>query len=525
MAEELLLYVLLIALAGVLSLGLSWFSYYKLQEAPGGRQYMIATLLSAVFAFAYAFELTSSTLMEVKFWLGAEYLVMPFIPGFLLWMCVRYAGIELRQRYLYLLFLPPIITVFTQHTNELHHLYYTSIQLREDLPFPIVELTYGPLFYVHALYLFLCLTTSIVLLLLQLKKAPFRFRMQIILMILGLFVPIVANYFYVNKYSDNGIDLGPVSMSLSFILHGIALFSYQMFNVLPIAREKVFDSMREGVVVLDQKGAVLDYNKAMLKVIPELNQLAVGKAIHKVLQDSELSRLICQGKECDYECTKNGTVEHYQVRFSPVFHKNKEVIGSIITFMNISERVLLQDKLKRLASYDGLTNVYNRTCFLENAESVVDSSVNGASLILFDIDHFKQVNDTFGHEAGDTVLSQVARTAESHLRPHDLLGRYGGEEFIILLPETPLEEAFLIANQLRITIASNLVKVDRKPVQVTSSFGISFISGKEGFSQESLKEAVGKADEALYAAKRNGRNNVQVFVEEQGLVFNSSGDK
>ncbi|MGD6802036.1 histidine kinase N-terminal 7TM domain-containing diguanylate cyclase [Rossellomorea aquimaris] len=522
MAEELWLYILLIGLAGFLSLGLSLFSYYKLQDAPGGRQYMIAAFLSAVFSFAYIFELTSSTLEEVKFWLGAEYLVMPFIPGFLLWMCVRYAGIELRQRHLYLLFLPPIITVFTHHTNELHHLYYTSIRLRADTSFSTVELTYGPLFYVHALYLFLCLATSMVLLLLQLKKSPFRFRMQIVLMVLGLFVPIAANYFYVNKYSHTGIDLGPVSMSLSFILHGIALLSYQMFNVLPIAREKIFDSMREGVVVLDQRGAVLDYNQAMLKVVPEFNPLAVGKSIHKVLKNPRLAALICKGKECDYECSIEGSVEHYQVRFSPVFHKNKEVIGSIITFMNISERVILQDKLKKLASFDGLTKVYNRTYFLDKAESLLNSSVSGASLILFDIDHFKQVNDTYGHEAGDLVLSQVAREAKSHLRADDLLGRYGGEEFIILLPETTPEDAFLIANRLRISIAACLVKVDRSPVQVTSSFGISYIGASEAFSLDHLKLTIGKADQALYAAKRNGRNNIQVFLEEEDIVLNDS---
>ncbi|MGD6967339.1 histidine kinase N-terminal 7TM domain-containing protein [Rossellomorea vietnamensis] len=519
MAEELWVYVLLIGLAGFLSLGLSLFSYYKLQEAPGGRQYMIAALLSSVFTFAYIFELTSSTLKEVKFWLGAEYLVMPFIPGFLLWMCVKYAGIELRQRHLYLLFLPPIISVFTHHTNELHHLYYSSIRLRENTSLSTVELTYGPLFYVHALYLFLCLVTSIVLLLLQLKKAPFRFRMQIIMMVMGLFVPIAANYFYVNKYSHMGIDLGPVSMSLSFIFHGIALLSYQMFNVLPIAREKIFDSMREGVVVLDQRGAVLDYNQAMLTVVPELSQLSVGKAIHKVLHDQVLAGLICQGKECDYKCNQDGTVNHYQVRFSPVFRKNKEVIGTIITFMNISERVLLQDKLKKLASFDGLTNVYNRTYFMDSAESLLNSSVNGASLVLFDIDHFKQVNDTYGHEAGDIVLSQVASEAKSHLRADDLLGRYGGEEFIILLPETTIEEAFVIANQLRISIAASLIKVDRRPVQVTSSFGVSYIPGREEFTRERLKGVVGNADQALYHAKRNGRNNVQVFLEED-LVLN-----
>lgn len=122
--------------------------------------------------------------------------------------------------------------------------------------------------------------------------------MQILLMTVGLAVPIVANHYYLNDLSPYGIDLGPVSMSISFILHGIALFSFQMFNLAPIARDTVFESLKEGVIVLNKNGAIVDYNQAMLPVMPDLKQSAIGKHIHDVLYgNSTLRKVIYSGKK------------------------------------------------------------------------------------------------------------------------------------------------------------------------------------------------------------------------------------
>lgn len=522
MAEELGMYLWLVSIAGILSGLLCLFSYFKLKSAPGARHYMVATLLSAVFTFSYAFELASTTLNEIKFWLGVEYLVMPFIPGFILLMCLEYAGIRMRLRFLYILFSIPIVTVFMQHTNDLHHLYYSSVNLRTDTPFPIVALQHGPFFYLHSLYLFLCLSISITTLLLLLKKSLFRFRIQIITMVTGLCVPIIANHFYLNDLSPYGIDLGPVSMSVSFILHGMALFSFQMFNVLPIAREKVFESMLEGVIVLNHNDAIVDYNRAILPIMPMLSSALIGKPIQKVLADDEkLAELILYGEESDYECVRESITEHYQVRFSPILVKNDILVGKIIAFVNITERVEMQEKLRQLASYDGLTQVYNRAFFMEQSVQVLDSLLQQgerASLLMFDIDHFKNINDTYGHETGDRVLSHVANWVKDGLRQQDVFGRYGGEEFIILCPGMDIEDAFVVAETLRSRIAKSFLRMHDEEIFVTSSFGISWVPLLPGNQEDALKRAIREADQALYAAKRNGRNNVQISREGIALV-------
>lgn len=230
------------------------------------------------------------------------------------------------------------------------------LKLRSDAPFPIADFEYGPFFYVHALYLFMCLSISIIILSLKLKKATYRFKMQILSMIAGLVVPVAGNHFYLNDLSPYGIDLGPVSMSISFNLHGISLFSFQMFNVVPIARGKVFENMSDGVIVLDEKGLIVDYNKAALNIIPTINASSIGKNIDGLLANNKiLADLFSKREECDYEYSGDFPHSHVQIRFTPIVTGHNNVLGTIVTFADITESIRMQEKLRQLASYDGLT--------------------------------------------------------------------------------------------------------------------------------------------------------------------------
>lgn len=405
-------------------------------------------------------------------------------------------------------------------TNDLHHFFYTSIGVREDIPFPILKLVGGPWFYVHSIFVFSCMMFSVIILLKQLKKSLFRFRMQILMMVAGLIVPLIATHFYLNGLSPYGIDLGPVSMSITFLFHGAALISFQMFNVAPIARDTVFENMKEGVIVINQNDMIVDYNDAMLEVMPYLNKHIIGKSIIDILNDNHpLVKILNDGKECDYELCHNGEIAHYHIRFSPVRSKKSQFLGQIITFVNVTERVNMQKKLKQLASLDGLTQVFNRTFFMRKAEKLCEEFIEkqrSLSFIMFDIDHFKMVNDTYGHDAGDLVLKHVVNLTKNCLREKDILGRYGGEEFIICLPNTTLDEAFEIANAICLKISTSYAYIYDQEIRVTSSFGISHsLQNAEGSQSPSIETLIRQADQALYSAKKNGRN--RVHITEQSL--------
>ncbi len=175
-----------------------------------------------------------------------------------------------------------------------------------------------------------------------------------------------------------------------------------------------------------------------------------------------------------------------------------------------------REELKRLAQTDSLTGLYNRRHFNQVAVSQIDKAIRYSrplSIMMFDIDHFKQINDSFGHNTGDWVLKQIARTSLDIFRATDMLARYGGEEFIALLYETSAMEAANVAERLRSRIEKTNLQAQDGPVMVTASFGVSDCLGhtyaKPG--EEVLEDFVSTADAALYLSKKTGRNRVTIF--------------
>ncbi|WP_232823642.1 ligand-binding sensor domain-containing diguanylate cyclase [Dyella sp. C9] len=161
-------------------------------------------------------------------------------------------------------------------------------------------------------------------------------------------------------------------------------------------------------------------------------------------------------------------------------------------------------RLDELASTDALTGVYNRRRFLELAEQVREQARNGeACMALLDLDHFKQINDTYGHLAGDAVLRVAGQIIRARSRDGDLIGRYGGEELVVCLPNGGLGEGVAVAERMRAALAAHPVVHEGQPIQVTASVGVA-----ASRPDETLAQWLSRADDALYAAKRNGRNRV-----------------
>jgi len=179
--------------------------------------------------------------------------------------------------------------------------------------------------------------------------------------------------------------------------------------------------------------------------------------------------------------------------------------GRMLTYGNVSDIVHGADALEKLATHDSMTGLYNRGQFLELAEQEWERSrryQRPLSLLVLDIDHFKAVNDAHGHDAGDRVIIAVAAACRGGKRNSDIVGRLGGEEFGILLPETQLKDALAFAERLRRAIAEHAVPGQSIPV--TISVGVA--AAGEGAS--CVPDLIKQADVALYEAKRGGRNRV-----------------
>lgn len=176
------------------------------------------------------------------------------------------------------------------------------------------------------------------------------------------------------------------------------------------------------------------------------------------------------------------------------------------------KRAILYQRVQELAITDSLTSVFSRRYYMERFKEEIERSLGfnyNFSCLMIDIDNFKTYNDSYGHLVGDAILKEVAKTTKESIRQIDLMGRYGGEEFSIILTETGREQARFVAERIRQAIEEKPVRVYDEDLRVTVSIGISTFP----YDGKDIATLVDNADRALYVAKQAGRNSVRVFGE------------
>jgi len=226
---------------------------------------------------------------------------------------------------------------------------------------------------------------------------------------------------------------------------------------------------------------------------------------HRALDDGKISRSV----EMELQPAQGDPVIAH-VSMAPLHWEGLPVID--IVLHDITALRSEAEKLRRLATTDPLTGSDNRRCFLDKAAREVERARRYArplSVLSLDIDYFKSINDTYGHQAGDEALRRFCQTIRDSLRDGDTLGRLGGEEFAIILPETDGPRAVAVGDRLRRKIEQIAVPTDDRHFQLTVSIGVADLLADES----SIEPCLRRADQALYAAKHSGRNRVVRYFE------------
>ena len=183
----------------------------------------------------------------------------------------------------------------------------------------------------------------------------------------------------------------------------------------------------------------------------------------------------------------------------------------LVARLRVADRILaLHERLHKLAMFDGLTGLMNRAAILSFLSREMERATRegqALSVVLLDLDHFKHVNDAHGHAAGDTVLKEAARLMQSLMRGYDQVGRYGGEEFLIVAPGCNHEHALPLSERVRHSIATTPVNIGTSELQISCSLGVAVIPVG---TKEDIDSLIGRADAALYKAKANGRNRTEL---------------
>ncbi|MDO3410074.1 histidine kinase N-terminal 7TM domain-containing protein [Saccharibacillus sp. CPCC 101409] len=514
-------FIVLFAISGVLSILLALYAGFQKTRFSGMRWFVLMSAATALYTFGSSFELASTSLREIKFWISIEYLGLPFISALNLIVVLHYIGREkmLASRKTVLLLILPAITTLLMLTNDRHGLVYQGIQLREGTPWPLADITMGLWYVVNGSYTLGCGLVGMWLLARHMRQTLNVYRKQTATMFVGLLLPIGASLVYVLNLTPFHIDPVPAVMSLTNILYCWAILSAGMLTSTSVIRENILDSMRDGVIVIDPAGRIADYNKAASQLFPFLNAELIGEnaaasfpreRLHG--RDADMSFLEDDDRQIEW-MTDLGT-HYYRIRSTPVYRRGGAFTGRTVVVLDVTENVLLHRKLERLATHDGLTQIYNRAYFVERSEDLVEETRRAGRPLCFallDIDRFKSINDGFGHDVGDLVIRHVVHACKIYLGDRDVFGRYGGEEFALCLPDRTIEEAYGLLECVRRELASGPLMTESGPIGVTASFGL--VEARPG---EPLGALTKMADQAMYRAKRSGRNAVRIAGEDDG---------
>ena len=285
----------------------------------------------------------------------------------------------------------------------------------------------------------------------------------------------------------------------------------------------IFETEPECVKVLSLDGHLDDMNPAGLKMLEvdsleEAQQFGLSEFIDVSYRKAfaKLHQRVCSGESAFLEFPikgKKGTERWLETHATPLRDAKGNIVSLLGITRDITEHKLFQQKLEQQARTDFLTCVNNRRYFMELAELELSRAIRyktPLSLYMMDIDFFKDINDLHGHKAGDMVLIKLGKVCKETLREVDIIGRIGGEEFAILLPETDKDKAFEAAERLREAINNAQVPLEGGlPIRFTVSIGVTSMVSLE----DNLDVLLNRADKGLYQAKKNGRNNVCTVMQ------------
>lgn len=287
----------------------------------------------------------------------------------------------------------------------------------------------------------------------------------------------------------------------------------------------LLESAGDGIYGCDMQGRCTFINPAALKMLGLCYEDVIGRDQHMIFHYRRPSGAVYPHEECpvyrtlhegteqqceDYFVHSSGDLFPVHLKVSPIFEAEEQV-GVVVVFQDITEQKAIQTQLITLTTTDELTGLYNRRYFqkqLRKEFSRYQRSFADTAVLMIDLDHFKQINDTFGHAAGDKVLQEFARLLTQSLRSSDLSARVGGEEFAVLLPNTDIRQAEIFANRLRNQVAGFKFHFEQQEISVTISAGCTLMT----LDDSRPDMALARADKALYEAKSSGRNRVVTYA-------------
>lgn len=449
------------------------------------------------------------------FFARLQYIAVCSVPVFWLFAALSFSGYySFVKRWQRLFWVVPLLTFGLAISNEFHGLVWQSFQIVPGQP--QLDIVYGPWFSVAALYSYCLVLLGTLMMALRIGLTR-RYLGQLQIAVAAPLVVLGVNLPFIMGVSWLPIDPTPTGFAIAAMLYALAI-RRDLFLVVPIARRNTLDSISDGVIVIDETGHVADRNPAAERMLGA-EALKAGKRLQDCLPpDISLDQEIAQ----EFRTPGNRCLD---LRTTSVTGADEHLLGKVVLIRDITverdtqERLIrtqealqmLNRRLAELAQTDELTGLANRRQLFEELETQWQVSIRHQrplSLILLDFDHFKNVNDSYGHQIGDEVLMRNATVLRNSVRPQDLVARHGGEEFAVLLPDTDQADALEVATRIHRALGAIQHEDGRGGhFTVTASLGVAMRN--ESGQEPGL--LIMHADEAMYHSKHTGRDGISVY--------------
>ncbi len=467
--------------------------------------------LAAGFGFAFPSRSASQVSELLSF-------VMSTSSGFFfVWFSLTLAGASRRRQWWArgVAFAVLAVTAMTAVSEPWHHLMYGP-QWHGLRPLP----PFGPLYLVFGAVASASVPVMIAVLVPLVRRGSATERRSAVLVLAGLVTSSIPTLVDAAIEGYPRRELIPIYLIAAGLLYLVAMLQSGMLGLVPLARHQVLERISDAVITVDVEGAVADANPAARRLLR-----AIGPLLPQTDGRHELTLTLGSGDRLDLQVTRD-----------PLFDRRGHRVGAVLVARDVTElneqtarladsnarlrdqlatNSALRAELAELAVRDELTGLHNRRYLTGRMdEALLTAAQDGGpvSVVVFDVDHFKRVNDTFGHTAGDQVLRAIADVLADSTRTGDVISRHGGEEFVLLMPGCPEGAAVDRAEQLRRRIEQIAVPIGDRSLSLTVSAGVATVrpSPTGDPSERSVAGAalIAAADRALYRAKDAGRNLV-----------------